>query len=127
MGESKTGIRGDGTIERLERAGVHGQLRPTPLYVGVPRGGPGGRQGKFVSVRQHDGSSSRDSAKTIRSALAPMEEGASTLRPPPRPIAALAAGLQWGIKEPFQARTLSARVESNFPFQGSARRFESGA
>jgi hypothetical protein len=39
IGEGKAGICVDGTIERLDRAGVHGQLRLTDLYVGVPRGG----------------------------------------------------------------------------------------
>src|SRR5580704_8600470 len=55
MGEGKVGICGDGTIERLDRAGVHGQLRLTGLYVGVPRGERRRGQGESVSVRQHDG------------------------------------------------------------------------
>src|SRR5580704_8368419 len=55
MGEGKAGICGDGTIERLDRAGVHGQLRLTGLYVGVPRGARRRGQGESVSVRQHDG------------------------------------------------------------------------
>src|ERR1700720_3086356 len=55
MGEGKAGICGDGTIERLDRAGVHGQLRLTGLYVGVPRGERRRGQGESVSVRQHDG------------------------------------------------------------------------
>src|ERR1700731_231617 len=55
MGEGKAGICGDGTIERLDRAGVHGQLRLTGLYVGVPRGERRRGQGESVSVRKHDG------------------------------------------------------------------------
>src|ERR1700730_9503030 len=55
MGEGKAGICGDGTIERLDRAGVHGQLRLTGLYVGVPCGERRRGQGESVSVRQHDG------------------------------------------------------------------------
>src|ERR1700730_7610169 len=55
MGEGKAGICGDGTIERLDRAGVHGQLRLIGLYVGVPRGERRRGQGESVSVRQHDG------------------------------------------------------------------------
>src|SRR5580693_8867534 len=55
MGEGKAGICGDGTIERLDRAGVHGQLRLTGLYVGIPRGERRRAQGESVSVRQHDG------------------------------------------------------------------------
>src|SRR5580692_7468769 len=55
MGEGKAGICGDGTIERLDRAGVHGQLRLTGLYVGVPRGERRRGQGESVSVRQYDG------------------------------------------------------------------------
>src|SRR3984893_12085794 len=55
MGEGKIGICGDGTIERLDRAGVHGQLRLTGLYVGVPRGERRRGQRESVSVRQHDG------------------------------------------------------------------------
>ena len=39
MGEGEAGIRGDGTIERRDRAGVHGQLCLTALYVGIPRAG----------------------------------------------------------------------------------------
>src|SRR6476620_4658834 len=69
MGEGKAGICGDGTIEPLDRAGVHGQLRLTALYIGVPRGRRRCGQGKCVSVRKHDGwSQSRNFAidNTIR-------------------------------------------------------------
>ena len=57
MGEGKAGIRGDGTIEPPDRAGVHRQLRLTAPYVGITRHRRGGGQGKVVSVRQHGGSS----------------------------------------------------------------------
>ena len=39
MGEGKAGIGGDGTIECLDRARIHGQLRLTALRVSVPRSG----------------------------------------------------------------------------------------
>ena len=55
MGEGKARICGDRTIERLDRAGIHGQLGFTALYVSIPRGGRIGGQREFVSVRQHDG------------------------------------------------------------------------
>src|SRR3984893_15811630 len=55
MGEGKAGICGDRTIERVDRAEVHGQLPLTGLYVGVPRGERRRGQGESVSVRQHDG------------------------------------------------------------------------
>ena len=38
MGEGKAGFGRDGTIERLERAWPHGQLRRAARHVGVPRG-----------------------------------------------------------------------------------------
>ena len=38
MGEGKAGVSGDGTIERLDRTGVHGQLGVTAFCIGIPRG-----------------------------------------------------------------------------------------
>jgi hypothetical protein len=39
MRKRKARIGGDGTIERLDRAGVHSELGLSALYVGVPRSG----------------------------------------------------------------------------------------
>src|SRR5215831_13166957 len=54
MSQGKTGVGGDGMVIGPDRARVERQRQIATLNVGVPRGGRRGRQGKAVSICQHE-------------------------------------------------------------------------